>query len=371
MSASTSPSRRSSTRKRPVPVTVPMTEAAISHLAQIASRSSSLAGSTMASIRSWLSLIISSNGSRPASRTCTSDRYRSMPTPPLDEVSLAAPVIPAAPRSWIPTTSPASRISRQASISRFSSKGSPTCTLGRFSSSALLEGGRCQHAGPADAVSPRGRTEQHREVPRARRPGEGQPVLWQHAEAEHVHQWIAPVGGIEDGLAADGGDAHRVAVTRHARHHALPRSSGCGDRRADRSAADPSGQWAEPPSRRRRAGCRPPRWRPPRRARWPRGGCGSRCGTRPRCRRPRRPRPRPLPGRPTRGAPPTAAGAGAGARTCTSSAPTTSPSTWRARGGSAVGRGCRRSARPRRRSAPAPGGRQDRGAQRVTPWRQR
>src|SRR6266550_269092 len=57
-----------------------------------------------------------------------------MPTPPRDAVSLVAHVSPAPPRSWMPTTRPASYRARHASISRFSSNGSPTCTLGRFDS---------------------------------------------------------------------------------------------------------------------------------------------------------------------------------------------------------------------------------------------
>ena len=64
---------------------------------------------------------------------------------------------------------PASSSSRQASISRFSSKGSPTWTLGRLASSAArrrlaAEAGRGEHAHPADAVAPGGRA-------RAARPG--------------------------------------------------------------------------------------------------------------------------------------------------------------------------------------------------------
>ena len=65
MSARTSPSRRSSTRNRPVPVTLPMTDALISHFRHTLNSSSRCWGSTMASIRSWLSLIMISNGSMP------------------------------------------------------------------------------------------------------------------------------------------------------------------------------------------------------------------------------------------------------------------------------------------------------------------
>ena len=43
-------------------------------------------------------------------------------------------VRPAAPMSWMPTTASDAISSRVASISSFSAKGSPTCTVGRFSS---------------------------------------------------------------------------------------------------------------------------------------------------------------------------------------------------------------------------------------------
>ena len=45
-------------------------------------------------------------------------------------------VSPAAPMSWIAITQSAAMISRQASSRSFSAKGSPTCTVGRFSSDA-------------------------------------------------------------------------------------------------------------------------------------------------------------------------------------------------------------------------------------------
>src|SRR5688572_2454105 len=65
MSASTSPPNPSTTRRRPVPVTVPITVAATSHRRHTSSTSSRSSGVTMASIRSWLSLIITSQGGEP------------------------------------------------------------------------------------------------------------------------------------------------------------------------------------------------------------------------------------------------------------------------------------------------------------------
>ena len=59
-----------------------------------------------------------------------------MPRSPLAPISTADDVRPAAPMSWIATTAPVPISSRQASSSSFSAKGSPTCTVGRFSSAS-------------------------------------------------------------------------------------------------------------------------------------------------------------------------------------------------------------------------------------------
>ena len=58
----------------------------------------------------------------------------SMPTPPFDAISTAEEVRPAAPMSWMATIASDAISSRQASISNFSVNGSPTWTVGRFSS---------------------------------------------------------------------------------------------------------------------------------------------------------------------------------------------------------------------------------------------
>ena len=57
-----------------------------------------------------------------------------MPTPPLSAISAVDEVSPAAPMSWIAMIESVAINSRQASISSFSVNGSPTCTVGRFSS---------------------------------------------------------------------------------------------------------------------------------------------------------------------------------------------------------------------------------------------
>ena len=251
----------------------------------------------------------------------------------------------------MPTTRPASRISRHASISRFSSNGSPTCTLGRLSSSSPSS------PKPADARTlappmpsrPVDEPNSTARLPGPGGPGQHEPVVREQPEAEHVDQRVVLIGGVEDDLAADGRHADGVAVAGNAGHDAFgdPAAAGVVERaepqrihEGDRAGADREDVAQD--ARRRR-------WPRPGRARWPTGGCGSRCGRRRRCRRRRRPRRRPRPGRPARAAPRSEAAAGGCATTCRSSARTTSPSTWPARGGSAAGRGSARWRRPRRR----------------------
>ena len=70
----------------------------------------------------------------PASRCGTRSSSISMPVPARLPISEVEQVRPAAPMSWMPTTQPDCIASRHASRSSFSRKGSPTCTVGRFSS---------------------------------------------------------------------------------------------------------------------------------------------------------------------------------------------------------------------------------------------
>ncbi len=72
----------------------------------------------------------------PASRQGTASRLSSMPRLPLAPISTAEDVSPAAPMSWMAITAPDAMSSRQASSKSFSEKGSPTCTVGRFSSAS-------------------------------------------------------------------------------------------------------------------------------------------------------------------------------------------------------------------------------------------
>ena len=80
-------------------MTLPTTVARTSHLAQICATASHDSGVTMASMRSWLSLVMTSQGSMPSSRRGTAETSTSMPTPPRPAVSLVAQANPAPPRS--------------------------------------------------------------------------------------------------------------------------------------------------------------------------------------------------------------------------------------------------------------------------------
>ena len=60
------------------------------------------------------------------SRTGTLSRSSSIPAPPLSAISTEEQVSPAAPMSWIAMIASDSISARQASISSFSVKGSPT-----------------------------------------------------------------------------------------------------------------------------------------------------------------------------------------------------------------------------------------------------
>ena len=76
-----------------------MTAARTSHFSQMAATSGHDSGVTMANMRSWLSLVMTSQGSMPSSRRGTALTSTSMPTPPRPAVSLVAQASPAPPRS--------------------------------------------------------------------------------------------------------------------------------------------------------------------------------------------------------------------------------------------------------------------------------
>ncbi|MDQ0933854.1 hypothetical protein QFZ49_003794 [Streptomyces turgidiscabies] len=123
-------------------MTSPITVAMTSHLSQMARNRSTFSGSTTAHMRSCDSLMRISSGESVESRRGTSSRVTRMPPEPLDASSDVAQERPAAPRSWMPTTSFSANASRVHSMSSFSWKGSPTWTAGRldgFASSKVSE----------------------------------------------------------------------------------------------------------------------------------------------------------------------------------------------------------------------------------------
>ena len=118
-----------------MPVTSPITVAGTSQRAQMARKRSTSPGAAMAIIRSCDSLMRISAGPSEGSRSGTASSRIAIPEPPPAASSAVAQEMPAAPRSWMPFTSPAAPSSRQHSTSNFSMNGSPTWTLGRFADS--------------------------------------------------------------------------------------------------------------------------------------------------------------------------------------------------------------------------------------------
>ena len=86
---------------------------------------------------------------------------------------------------------------------------------------ALLEPGRREDAGAADAVAPGRRPQQHGEVPGAAGAGEHEPVVGQHPQTQHVDEWVVAIAVVEHDLAADGRDTDGVAVAADPGHDAL------------------------------------------------------------------------------------------------------------------------------------------------------
>ena len=116
----------------PSAVTRPITAHGSPQRAQITASASYRSGRTTASMRSWVSVIITSKGARPGSRRGIASRSRRIPVPARSAISQVPPVMPAAPRPSSPTTRPRSRSSSVASMSGFSANGSPTWTAGRL-----------------------------------------------------------------------------------------------------------------------------------------------------------------------------------------------------------------------------------------------
>src|SRR3954447_19518020 len=217
----------SNTRSRRVPVTSPIAVALTSQRAHTVSTSSSRAGSTTQSIRSWDSETMISNGSRPDWRSGTRRTSRSIPTSPLAAISAEEEVSPAAPRSCSATSSPCSSSFSEHSSSFFSSNGSPICTDGRLSSESSSSAEASTDAPPIPSRpvrAPNSRTP----LPTPAAPPRGTassratpPPLADQPDAHGVDQAVLLVGVLEVDLAPHRGDADRVAVVADAGHGLL------------------------------------------------------------------------------------------------------------------------------------------------------
>ena len=215
--------RRRTPASGPSSVTVPIAAPLTSHFSHSASTASTFAGSTTHSIRSCDSLTITSNGSMSGSRSGTFATSRSIPTSPLEAISAAEEVSPAAPRSCSATISPRSSSSSEHSSSFFSSNGSPTCTVGRLSSSAPASPSSAEASTDAPPIPSRpvARAEQHERVAGAGGRAAHQPLALAQAERHRVDQAVLLVRPLEVDLAADRRHADRVAVVADARDGAV------------------------------------------------------------------------------------------------------------------------------------------------------
>ena len=163
-------------RRRSGSVTRPTTVAA--HLparAELPRPWASDSGVTMASMRSWLSETMTSQGSMPGSRRGTAVTSTSMPTPPRAAVSRGRADEPGA-AEVLDADDEALVEQRQAGLDEalllvgvadLDARALRVVEAGR--AVLALEAGRGQHRDAADAVAARRRAEQHREVARPRR----------------------------------------------------------------------------------------------------------------------------------------------------------------------------------------------------------
>ena len=195
-----------------------MVVASTSHFAQIARNCASSAGSTTAIMRSWLSLIKISSGLSEESRSSTLSSSTCMPPSPAAASSEVAHEIPAAPKSWMPATTPAANSSRVHSMRSFSMNGSPTWTLGRLAGPSSSKVTDARIEAPADAVAAGAGAVHDHQVALPDRLREVQVLVPQHADAQGVDQRVAEVALVEHRLAADVGQAEAVAVAPDAGH---------------------------------------------------------------------------------------------------------------------------------------------------------
>ena len=207
-------------------MTVPTTVARTSQRSQMAGPAGQESGVTMASIRSWLSLVMTSQGSMPGSRRGTAETSTSMPTPP-SPGRLAGRAGQARPTEVLdPDHEPGveqfqAGLDQPLLLEGVTDLDARSLGVVGLPASSPLEAGRCQHAHTADAVAPGARTQQHGQVSRARGDAEHESLGRQRTHAQHVDQGILGVAGIEGQLAPDGGHTDGVAVARDAADHTL------------------------------------------------------------------------------------------------------------------------------------------------------
>ncbi len=113
-------------------------------------------------------------------------------------------------------------------MSFFSVNGSPTWTLGRFSSRVSSNSWLASTRGAADAVAAGLGADQHDVVAGAAGDGAHDLVGAQQAGAHGVDQAVAVVAVLEVDLAADRGNAQAVAVEADAADHAVEQEALAG-----------------------------------------------------------------------------------------------------------------------------------------------
>jgi hypothetical protein len=136
----------------------------------------------------------------------------SIPTSPLLAISQAAEVRPAAPRSCSATSNPRSSSSSEHSISFFSAKGSPICTLGRFAASPSPSSAEASTEAPPIPSRPVAAPKRTSRLPGPVAAERISRSVGDQPDAHRVDQAVLLVGRLEVDLAADGRHADRVAV---------------------------------------------------------------------------------------------------------------------------------------------------------------
>ena len=136
---------------------------------------------------------------------------------PLDAISADDEVSPAAPRSCSETSRPRSSSSSEHSSAFLPANGSPTCTVGRLSSSMPSSALARTEAPPMPSLPGRG-PEEHDDVPDARGGAADHAVLVGEPERHRVDEAVLLVRALVVDLAADRRHADRVAVVRDPGH---------------------------------------------------------------------------------------------------------------------------------------------------------